>query len=274
MLPPIVVDRLYSPELKSLVDQYYNAYEANDEEMRELLMVELTYNLRQQMEKQVHSYTCLNELYTDYTNACKHILRPEYYDTSVYPEFLINRVVSVIMSECSNTMTWMRLDCFTNRLKYWFKHLKKVGAFNMENVDNIIGKITNEYNSIDFMVGDLHQLCKVLYAIPSYYESLYKLLRFLIMNQLSEIDDPDELYKKKMLYIKYGELTISNYIPINKPSFQCVLYGMYPYEGNELDMIYLKLGKSNDRNNFLIVDYRSDSDEYHSDMDDDYEAEN
>ena len=39
-------------------------------------------------------------------------------------------------------------------------------------------------------------------------------------------------------------------------------------------MIYLKLGKSNDRNNFLIVDYRSDSDEYHSDMDDDYEAEN
>jgi len=94
------------------------------------------------------------------------------------------------------------------------------------------------------------------------------------MNQLTEIDDPDELYKKKMLYIKYGELTISNYIPINKPSFQCVLYGMYPYEGNELDMIYLKLGKSNDRNNFLIVDYRSDSDEYHSDMDDDYEAEN
>ena len=53
MLPPIVLDRLYSAELKSLVDQYYSEYDAirvTNEDMYEILMVELTDNLRQQME--------------------------------------------------------------------------------------------------------------------------------------------------------------------------------------------------------------------------------
>jgi hypothetical protein len=47
------------------------------------------------------------------------------------------------------------------------------------------------------------------------------------------------------------------------------LRGLDEYEGNELDTMYLKICKSNDCNNFVYTDYRSDSDEYHSGIDTD-----
>ena len=73
--------------------------------------------------------------------------------------------------------------------------------------------------------------------------------------------------------MKYGELPIASYITQSSPSLQCVLRGLDKYEGNELDMMYLKLCKSCERQNFVITDYRSDSDEYHSGMESDEDEE-
>jgi hypothetical protein len=270
-LPPIVVDRLYSAELKSLVDQYYSEYKTN-KEMYERLMVEITDNLRRQMERQVNTYSCLEDLYNDYINACDHILRPEYYDTSIFPDFIANRMMGIIMTECNNTLSWAS-DDLASRLKYWFKYIKKVGLFDMEHVDKILGAISSNPNgmhTINFYNCDLHKLCKVLYAIPDYYASLYPLLRFLVLNKMySDGITYDDLYKKKMLYTKHGELPIATYIKHSIPSLECILYGLDDnYEGDELDKMYLQRCRFNNHKNFVIADYRSDSDEYHSDDDD------
>jgi hypothetical protein len=284
MLPPIIVSRLYSAELKSLVDQYYSEYDVirvTNEDMYEVLMVELMYNLRCQMEKQVNTYTCLKDLYDDYTNACAHILRAEYYDTSLFPEFIVNRVMGIIMSDCTNTIFWGS-DDLANRLKHWFKYMKKIGIFDMEHVDEILYEIIsnpNEKHTIDFSDCDLHKLCKVLYGIPDYYNSLYPLLRFLILNKMESECNPDELYRKKMLYTKYGELPISTYLIFHffmhgLPELDSILYGLDDnYEGDELDKMYLQRCRSNNYNNFVITDYRSDSDEYHSGMGSDFDVE-
>jgi hypothetical protein len=271
MLPPIVLDRLYSAELKSLVDQYYSEYDAireTNEEMYERLMAEITDNLRRQMERQVNTYTCLEDLFNDYINACDHIMRPEYYDTIIFPEFIANRMMGIIMTECNNTLSWAS-DDLASRLKYWFKYIKKVGLFDMEHVNKILGAISSNPNgthTINFYNCDLHKLCKVLYGVPDYYNSLYPLLRFLILNKLESEGNPDELYRKKMLYTKYGELPIATYIKHSIPSLECILYGLDDkYEGDELDKMYLQRCRSK---NFVVTDYRSDSDEYHSDDDD------
>ena len=284
MLPPIVLDRLYSAELKSLVDQYYSEYDAireTNKEMYDRLMVEIMDNLRRQMEKQVNTYTCLKALYDDYTNACTHIVRPDYYDNSIFPEFIANRMMGIIMTECNNTLSWAS-DDLASRLKYWLKYIKKVGLFDMENVDKILGAISSNPNgmhTINFHNCDLHKLCKVLYGVPDYYNSLYPLLRFLILNKLESEGNPDELYRKKMLYTKYGELPISTYLIFHffihgLPELDSILYGLDDnYEGDELDKMYLQRCRSNNYKNFVITDYRSDSDEYHSGMGSDFDVE-
>jgi GTP-binding protein EngB required for normal cell division len=280
-LPPVVMDKLYTMDLKTLVYQYYKAYEVIkviDEDMYELLMVEITDNLRRQMEKQVSSYGCLNDLFSDYTYACTHIMRPEYYDMSLFPSFLTDRMVAIIMTECWYLRP-ISLESFASGLKDWFVHLKKIGLFDKTHINQILDAIiANPHGAraIDFKTGDLHKLCKVLYAIPDYYDSLYPLLRFLVLNQLESftgVYTPDDLYRKKMLYMQYGELPIASYISYtcSGPGIKAILRGLYKYEGNELDMMYLKLCKSNDRQNFVYTDYRTDSDEYHSGMESDEE---
>jgi len=279
-LPPIVMDKLYTMDLKILVHQYYKAYEAIhaiDEDMYELLMVEITDNLRRQMEKQVSAYNCLNDLYNDYAYASAHIMRPEYYDTSQYPNFLTNRIARIIMSLFVDRSTSWTLGSFTSELRNCFVHLKKVGLFDKTHVNPILDAIiSNDHGArtIDFKTGDLGKLCKVLYTIPYNYDSLSLFLRFLVVNQLESftgIYTPDDLYRKKMLYTKYGELPIASYISYtcSGPGIKAILRGLDEYEGNELDTMYLKICKSNDCNNFVYTDYRSDSDEYHSGIDTD-----
>lgn len=279
-LPPIVMDKLYTMDLKTLVHQYYKAYEAIhaiDEDMYELLMVEITDNLRRQMEKQVSAYNCLNDLYSDYAYASAHIMRPEYYDTSQYPNFLTNRIARIIMSLFVDRSTSWTLGSFTSELRNCFVHLKKVGLFDKTHVNPILDAIiSNDHGArtIDFKTGDLRKLCKVLYTIPYNYDSLSLFLRFLVVNQLESfagIYTPDDLYRKKMLYTKYGELPIASYISYtcSGPGIKAILRGLDEYEGNELDAMYLKICKSNDCNNFVYTDYRSDSDEYHSGIDTD-----
>ena len=230
------------------------------------------------MEKQVSSYSCLKDLYSDYTYACDHIMRPEYFDMSLFPSFLTERMVAIIMGECWHLRP-ISLDSFTSGLKDWFVHLKKIGLFDKTHINQILDAIianAHGARAIDFNKGDLHKLCKVLYAIPDYYDSLYPLLRFMVLNQMESfagVYTPDDLYRKKMLYMKYGELPIASYITQSSPSLQCVLRGLDKYEGNELDMMYLKLCKSCERQNFVITDYRSDSDEYHSGMESDEDEE-
>jgi hypothetical protein len=60
-------------------------------------------------------------------------------------------------------------------------------------------------NQIDDLIEVLDKCCEI-------NVNLSELLRFLIMNQLNCINNNNLLFIKKMLYRRYGEMIISEYI--------------------------------------------------------------
>jgi hypothetical protein len=106
-------------------------------------------------------------------------------------------------------------------------------------------------NQIDDLIEVLDKCCEI-------NVNLSELLRFLIMNQLNCINNNNLLFIKKMLYRRYGEMIISEYIlrEFNSSSpFDKFVKGVKREDLNskehKLDMYYLNYEKTHNVYNFM-----------------------
>jgi hypothetical protein len=111
-----------------------------------------------------------------------------------------------------------------------------------------------EDSSIDDLIEALDKCCDI-------DVNLSELLRFLVMNQLHCINNNNSLFIKKMLYRRYGEIIISEYILrefdniVSSTPFDKFVKGLTREDLNsnehKLDMYYLDYEKQHNEYNFM-----------------------
>ena len=199
----------------------------------------------------------INNLIDSYNNFVSLIMVPyfsEYYDASNYPKFLTTRIISMINTELSNILT---IECIVTNLCI----LTKINMFDKETIEplfiNIVSNFRKE-NAVSFLKNDnVQQLIQILDDCINIGVNLSELLRFLILNSLSSLITDHELFVKGMIYKKYGELLISNFIS-NKQgselSIEWIIRGLKNEDlkgpNNKLDLYYLNYEKQQNSINF------------------------
>jgi hypothetical protein len=215
------------------------------------------------LQEKVTSWTAsISKLIDIYNNFVNEILNPyfrDYYNVNQYPKFLKDKVIITISKELSNALT---VNCIIEQLQ----NLIKINMFNKENIETIFSQITTNIrgkNTVIFDVQDNSNIIDLLHLLDQCYKKdveLSEILRFLIINQMNCIDY-DLLFVKKLLYSKYGEIIISEYIlcefgnsimPSNMNRF---IKGLkiedLTSNENKLDLYYLNYEKDNNNVNFI-----------------------
>ena len=271
--------RIYTEEQRATVEQYYAVYDEIriiDNDMYNQLMIEFTEQLRKNIEVHVPGYGDLNSLFADYEMARKNILIPAFYDTNAYPVYFTEHMFRIIHKELGRSFT---VKSFVTQFRIFIHGMKIIDKFDIEHVTRVVNTLTENPRTVktvsfhDSTKDDIRSLCITLMAIPPHYPVGHKLCRFLIMNQIASSNySCDELYLKKMLYIKHGELPLATAVDFGvsggiKPNLTCVMDGLNGYEIDELDSFYLKRSKMNDSYNYV------NTDEYHNSNEGEDEAE-
>jgi len=203
----------------------------------------------------------INILIDNYNNFVTKILNPyfrDYYNVSEYPKFLTTQVFVLINRELNNIST-------INSIIQQLHILIRINVFDKPNIETIFNKIITNVRgkkTVIFTLQDsnIHELLNLLDQCNKKGVELSEILRFLIINQMNCVDK-DLIFIKKMLYRKYGEIIISEYIlcefgntmiPTNLNSF---IRGLRIEElnssDNKLDMYYLNYEKQHNNINFI-----------------------
>jgi hypothetical protein len=255
--------------LTKLFEQYYKIYtniKLIDKAEYESIMSSFVTEFATILQEKVKSwYGTIDELIDNYDKVSAEIITPyirqdkDYYNTSAYPDFLTNRVLALMCEELNGVLT---IDIIINQLNI----LSRVNRFDKTTVEIIFSKITSnirENKSIGFEENS-NQIDDLIEALDKCNEidvDLSELLRFLIMNQLNYINNNNSLFIKKMLYRRYGEIIISEYIlrELNISSastpFDKFVKGLTAEDLNSkehiLDMYYLNYEKEQNPYNFM-----------------------
>jgi hypothetical protein len=203
----------------------------------------------------------INILIDEYNNFVTKILNPyfrDYYNVSEYPKFLTTQVFVLINRELNNIST-------INSIIQQLHILIRINMFDKPNIETIFNKIITNVrgkNTVIFTLQDnnIDELLNLLDQCNKKGVELSEILRFLIINQMNCVDK-DLIFIKKMLYRKYGEIIISEYIlcefentiiPTNLNSF---IRGLKTEDlsnlDNKLDMYYLNYEKEHNSINFI-----------------------
>ena len=258
--------------LTNLVDQYYQIYNniklidiAEYDAIITSFVTEFTTILQ---EKVKSWYGTIDELIDSYDKVNIEIINPfirqdtKYYNTTMYmyPDFLTERVLALIDEELNSVLT---VDCIIKQLNI----LERINMFDRKTIETMFSKIVlniRENKSIRF--EDDNRIDDLIDALDECSEidvDLSELLRFLIMNQLDCINNNNTLFIKKMLYRRYGEIIISEYIlrEFNNSSastpFDKFVKGLTVSDltSNEhkLDMYYLNYEKEHNIYSFMYI---------------------
>lgn len=260
-------------QMLSLVQQYCKIYDnirkidkAEYNAIVTSFVAELTTILKQKVKSWSHYTTnityanSITSLIDAYNKFIEVIINPyfrDYYNVAEYPAFLTDHVISMVHGETANGLT---IDGIIKHLHI----LIKINMFTKENIEQLFNKIVTNVraeNTVTFSKGnnDISRLTQLLDQSCKIGAGLSEFLRFLIINQLSSLEGDIDLYVKGLLYEKYGELPIRNYINTldfkNRPTIQQIVRGLKAedFEDNELDLYYLKYEQENNSVNFTNV---------------------
>jgi hypothetical protein len=246
--------------LLELVQNYFKIYDnikKIDKNEHNVIVTSFVSELTNILKKKVlATFGSIGSLIKDYNSLVSTIINPyfsDYYNTSEYPEFLTNQVITMINEEFSNVLT---VDSIVNNLNI----LTQINMFNKETLEKVFEIIVSNIrcqNSIKFVINDnITQLTHLLEDCSKQDVSLSELLRFLIINRLGSIEG--DLFIKGLIYKKYGELLICNYITkfyISTPTIKQIIRGLksedLKSEDYELDMFYLNYEMENNKINFV-----------------------
>jgi len=254
--------------LTKLFEQYYKIYKnikLIDLAEYDALVTSFVTEFATILQEKVKSwYGTIDELIENYDKVNSEIIAPyirqdkDYYNESAYPDFFTNRVLELIGEEINGILT---IDCIIKQLHI----LSRLNRFEKATIEilfsNIVSNIRQK-TSISFADNcNISKLIDLLVQCSEKGVILSELLRFLIINQLSSISN-ESLFIKKMIYRRYGEIIISEYIshecqsnhlvPFNKFVKGLTEEDIYASE-NQLDMYYLNYEKIHNCLNFIYT---------------------
>ena len=252
----------HMPSFSNLVDQYckiYNNIKKIDIIEYKAMVESFISRIIEVLQHAILKWNgSINNLIDSYNNFVSLIMVPyfsEYYDASNYPNFLTTRIISLINVELSNILT---IECIVINLCI----LTKINMFDKETIEplfiNIVSNFRKE-NAVSFSKNDnVEQLIQILDDCSNIGVNLSELMRFLIINRLSSlIITEHELFVKELLYKKYGELLISNFISNKRGSdlsIDWIIRGLKNEDlnspNNKLDLYYLNYEKQQNSINF------------------------
>jgi GTP-binding protein EngB required for normal cell division len=254
--------------LTKLVEQYNKIYDniaLIDKTEYDAIMTSFTTEFTTILQDKVKRwYGTVDELIDSYDNVNTEIITPyirqhkDYYNTTAYPGFLTERVLTLIGDELNTVLT---VECIIKQLNI----LERINMFDKTTIETMFSKIVlniRENKSIGFEedCNRIDDLIEVLDKCSEIDVNLSELLRFLIMNQLHCINNNNSLFIKKMLYRRYGEIIISEYIlrEFNSSAsapFDKFVKGLTSEDLNskehKLDMYYLNYERQHNKYNFM-----------------------
>jgi hypothetical protein len=258
--------------LTKLFEQYYKIYDSIaliDKLEYGAIISSFTVEFAAILQAKVKSwYGTVDELIDSYDKVNAGILTPyirqnkDYYNHSAYPDFVTERVLVLIGEEINGILT---IDCIVKQLNV----LLRINMFEKTTIETVFSKIVSnirQKSSINFADSSSNNISELMDLLNQCSEKgviLSELLRFLIVNQLYCINNNNSLFIKKMLYRRYGEIIISEYIlrecdsvaasaPFDKfikGLTEDDIYG----EENKLDMFYLSYEKRHNSLSFIYT---------------------
>jgi predicted DNA-binding ribbon-helix-helix protein len=253
--------------LTKLVEQYnkiYNNIALIDKTEYDAIMTSFVTEFATILQQKVRTwYGTVDELIDSYDKVNTEIITPyirqhkDCYNTTVYPGFLTERVMTLIGEELNSVLT---VDFIVKQLNI----LERINVFDKTTIETMFSKIVSnirENKSITFEKCCIDDLIEVLDKCSEKGVNLSEMLRFLIMNQLHCINNNNSLFIKKMLYRRYGEIIISEYILrefdniVSSTPFDKFVKGLTREDLNsnehKLDMYYLDYEKQHNEYNFM-----------------------
>ena len=251
--------------LTTLFQQYYKIYDniaLIDKAEYNLIVASFTTEFTTILQTKVKTwYGDVDELINSYDCVNAEIIRPYLtQNATMYPDFLTDRVLALIGEELNSVLT---VYCIIKQLHI----LERINMFEKITIETVFSKIVSnirENKSITFekccidKEDSIDELIEILDKCAENDVNLSELLRFLIMNQLHYINNNNTLFIKKMLYRRYGEIIISEYILRefnNSVSFDKFVKGLTAEDLNsnehKLDIYYLNYEKINNPYNFM-----------------------
>ena len=259
--------------LTKLVEQYnkiYNNIALIDKNEYDASMTSFVTEFAPILQQKVRTwYGTVDELIDSYDKVNTEIITPyirqhkDCYNTSVYPSFLTERVLSLIGEELNSVLT---LDFIVKQLNI----LERINVFDKTTIETLFSKIVSnirENKSITFEKCCIDKECciddliEVLDKCSEIGVHLSEMLRFLIMNQLQCINNNNSLFIKKMLYRRHGEIIISEYILrefdniVSSTPFDKFVKGLTREDLNskehKLDIYYLDYERQHNEYNFI-----------------------
>ena len=257
--------------LTKLFEQYYKIYDSIaliDKLEYGAIISSFTVEFVVILQAKVKSwYGTVDELIDSYDKVNAEILTPyirqnKDYNNSAYPDFVTERVLTLIGEEINGMLT---IDCIVKQLNV----LLRINMFEKTTIETVFSKIVSnirQKSAINFADNSNNNISELLDLLNKCSEKgviLSELLRFLIVNQLYCINNNNSLFIKKMLYRRYGEIIVSEYIlrecdnvaasvPFDKfikGLTEDDIYG----EENKLDMFYLSYEKRHNSLSFIYT---------------------
>jgi GTP-binding protein EngB required for normal cell division len=253
--------------LTKLFEQYYKIYKnikLIDVSEYDALVTSFVTKFATILQEKVKSwYGTIDELIENYDKVNTEIITPyirqdkDYYNETAYPDFFTNRVLGLICEEINGVLT---IDTIIKQLHV----LLRLNRFEKATIEilfsNIVSNIRQK-TAINFADNGnsekVEELIEILDKCCQINVNLSEFLRFLIMNQLYCVNN-DTLFIKKMLYRRYGEIIISEYISRefdNSASFDKFIKGLTAADlinnDHKLDMYYLDYEKEHNEFNFM-----------------------
>jgi phage-related holin len=184
-------------------------------------MTRLIDSIRNAFEEWVNHCYSFTEVIQEYDMFVESIINPyfgeEYYNTTSYPEFIKSRVIDLLLC-------WIRESAYFS-INVFYDGLdmaRRVDMFNAVTVTSLIDALVERTGTqscaLIFDDTPINETSHVslfqfwMNEIRTLGVNIASLLRFIIIQQLKNETDNSVLLLKKMLYQKYSEIPIQNYI--------------------------------------------------------------
>jgi GTP-binding protein EngB required for normal cell division len=247
----IVVSKYYEIYSRiKLIDipMYNELMESITEQIQKLLQ---THILETNVEKEE-----LLELYINFVEQIIIKYCKDFVQTDKFPEYLTNKLIGMIEQELKSRLTIKSMCAI-------FEFVKKIDKFELNTIVQLINEIIkniHQENTIDFTNLNSEELIALANDFIGLNIVISQLLRFLLINQIYSLKFSDDmLMEKLMIYQKYGEIPLRNYIEHHIDSKQINLKSyikglnenILSSPAYELDLFYLNYEKSNSTINFI-----------------------
>ena len=189
--------------------------------------------------EQISVVKSLIKYYDEFVDSIMRPFFSDYYDVAQYSLCMKACVKALLQKAFDKSMT--DLEIIQN-----FKILERVGMFNIENI-NVLFTCLCANPRLQHTITSFenpHQIIQLMRHVPSGVDHS-KVLRFIIINQLALETVHWRLYIRYLIYRKYGDIPLADYIHgiMKRPTVEMVVNGLSESDLSDpayvLDLFYL-----------------------------------